>query len=128
MGSDCMETRPPTIETRPPALIEGLVRRLIPPACREHVLGDLWERHPSASGFLIDAARTIPFVIASQIRRTWIPPLLGMQAVMAFVFFGGPLKNRDGAAPMWVRAAIPAGAAIVGLVLRDVYAVRRADR
>lgn len=39
--------RRPTLETRPPVLIDAVVRALIPPACREHVVGDLWERYRS---------------------------------------------------------------------------------
>ena len=59
-----------TMEARPPALIDALVRRLVPPACREHVVGDLWERYTSPRHYALDAVRTIPAVVASQIRRT----------------------------------------------------------
>jgi hypothetical protein len=36
------------METRPPKIIEGLVRLLTPPVSREHVLGDLSEREVSS--------------------------------------------------------------------------------
>jgi hypothetical protein len=124
-----MERRPKKMEARPPALIDAIVRLLIPPACREHVLGDLWERYSSPLGYAIDALRTIPFVIASQVRRTWMPPLLGMQAVMLFVFYGGLLKQRgEAGAPLWLCAAIPVAAAIFAIIARDVYASRKPHR
>ena len=65
--------RRPTLETRPPVLIDAVVRALIPPACREHVVGDLWERYRSPWQFVLDAARTIPFVlrVRSAARRRW---------------------------------------------------------
>ena len=56
--------RRPTMEARPPVLIDAIVRTLIPPACREHVVGDLWERYRSPAQFTLDAARqhkTDPF-------------------------------------------------------------------
>jgi hypothetical protein len=58
------------METHPPKLIEAIVERLVPPACREHVLGDLSERYESPGQYMMDAVRTIPLVIASQVRRT----------------------------------------------------------
>jgi len=73
-----------------------VIRLLIPPACREHVLGDLWERYTSPRQYVVDALRTLPFVIWSQIRRTSDPLLLAMQVLPAFVFFGG-LAGKPGA-------------------------------
>jgi hypothetical protein len=58
------------MEARPPALIETIVGSLIPPACREYVLGDLCERYTSPAGYMIEAIRTIPLVIAGRVRRT----------------------------------------------------------
>jgi hypothetical protein len=64
-----MDRRPP-LEARPPALIDAAVRLLVPVPCREHVIGDLWERYRSPRSFVLDALRTIPFVVISQVRRT----------------------------------------------------------
>ena len=60
----------PTMEARPPAFVDAIVRALIPPACREAVMGDLWERYTSPAGYLGDALRALPFLIVSRIRRT----------------------------------------------------------
>ena len=64
-----METEP-CVEARPPALIESAVGLIVPPAAREHVLGDLFERYASPGLYVLEAARTLPFVLASQSRRT----------------------------------------------------------
>ena len=64
-----METEP-CVEARPPALIESAVGLIVPPAAREHVLGDLAERYASPGLYVLEAARYLPFVFASQIRRT----------------------------------------------------------
>jgi len=117
-----MEPEPSKLEVRPPALVDAVIRMLIPPACREHVLGDLWEQYTSPRQYVVDALRTLPFVIWSQIRRTLDPLRLAMQVLPAFVFFGG-LVGRPGAdgGPVWFRAAVPAIALAVAMVVRDAY-------
>jgi hypothetical protein len=110
------------METRPPVLIDRVVRTLIPPAAREAVIGDLWERYRSPLSYALEALNVMPFVIASQIRRTWNPPMLGIQAFTFFVCFGGFAVNSAPLdVPRWLRAAIPTLAALTGLVLRDAY-------
>ena len=42
LGSRYMDRK---VEARPPALVERAIRLLLPPMNREHVLGDLAERH-----------------------------------------------------------------------------------
>jgi hypothetical protein len=106
--------RRPTLEARPPILIDAVVRTSIPYACREHVLGDLWERYRSPLRFIVDAARTVPFVIASQIRRTSTVSAVLIQAFLLSVgFLAGSGRPRAAAAP------IVCG--LVALVLRDAY-------
>jgi hypothetical protein len=102
------------VETRPPALIETIVRLSIPAPCREHVVGDLWERYRSPGSFMLDAARTVPFVIASQIRRTTRGSALVIQAFLLAVGFA------VGAGGL-VTPIAPVAAALLGLVLRDAY-------
>src|SRR5262245_31327768 len=58
------------MEARPSPIAEAIVGRLLPPSCREVVLGDLHERYVSDRQYALDAIRTIPFVIWGQIRRT----------------------------------------------------------
>ena len=106
--------RRPTLETRPPVLIDAVVRTLIPSACREHVVGDLWERYKSPGSFAIDAIRTLPFIVASQIRRTSTIGALVIQGFLLFVGFA------VGAGTL-VSPTVPVVAALVGLVLRDAY-------
>ena len=62
--------------------IESVVGILIPPACREEVLGDLYERNPTALGFVFDTILTVPAVIVSQIRRTSDARLLAVNVVV----------------------------------------------
>jgi len=108
-----MDRRPP-LETRPPVLIDAVVRTLIPPVCREHVIGDLWERYRSPWQFVLDAAGTIPFVVASQIRRTSTLAGVVIHAFVLFVSLGASSRR-----PVAAVAAL--GGAMLGFVLRDAY-------
>jgi hypothetical protein len=105
------------METRPPALIESVVRLLVPPVAREHVLGDLAERYSSPGQYVAEAARTVPLVIASQVRRTsyfaaW--PMVGIGLALGF---------GRGGKQLWLSGAIPAFAALIGFMVRDAYRV-----
>ncbi len=51
--------------------METIVGALLPPSCREPVMGDLCERYTSPGQYLADAFRTVPFVLWSQIRRSF---------------------------------------------------------
>jgi len=112
----------PRVEARPPALIEAAVRLLVPPAAREHVLGDLSERYVSPPQYLADAVRTIPFVLKSQIRRTsyfsmW--PLVGGMLMVGFTI----------GTPSWgPHSLIPSVATLVGFMFRDAYRVQDLQR
>ena len=68
----------------PPPLLERLVLFLIPPAARETVAGDLCELYQSPEAYMVGAARAVPFVIASQIRRNLNVPALLMQGFIVF--------------------------------------------
>jgi hypothetical protein len=59
------------METRPPRLIEAIIERLVPPASRESVLGDWNERYASTPEYVLRALSALPFLVASQIRRTF---------------------------------------------------------
>jgi hypothetical protein len=61
MGQPC-SAGPKKMENHPPKLIERIVGALVPPACREHVLGDWYERYTSLSQYLWDATTTLPFI------------------------------------------------------------------
>jgi len=58
------------MESGPSKIVEALVHWLLPPACREEVLGEMRERNGSSAQYLIEATCTVPSVIYSRIRRT----------------------------------------------------------
>ena len=92
----------------PDALGEGLeeaVERLIPPAAREAVLGDLRESCHGRWAYLCEIVKTAPFVIASQMARHLNLPVLMLQGALAFWFFN-PLV---------------AALVVLALMLREAY-------
>ena len=107
-------------------MIEKIVGIIIPPACREEVLGDLRERNDGVQLFIYDALRTIPFVIISRIRRTTDSVVLLMEAFCCYVSFLAAawvlqpsiVATREGL----LRLAIPGAIALFVLVLADAYA------
>ena len=110
----------------PPRVLEAMVGLLIPPACREHVLGDLHERYQSPRRYVADAMFTVLSVVLSRIRRTTDPQLLAMEAFAVYVSFlcagwwagaSFPSGQRE-----LFRLAIPTLAALVALMLRNAYA------
>ncbi len=121
-----MEQKGPKVETRPPAVIDWIVRVLIPPAVRESVVGDLWERYRSPLQYLSEAIRILPYVVSGQIRRSTNLPLLATQALLLFGCLGGFVAAEDARttaidAPRWQGAALASAAALIGLLLRDAY-------
>jgi hypothetical protein len=115
------------MESSPPKVIEFAVGLLLPPACRENVLGDLHERYTSPAQYIGEAFSTVPWVIVSRIVRTTDAGLFLLQAFalyLAFVtsarFAAGPdfldLPNT------YLRLAVPALIALVVLVFADAYA------
>jgi hypothetical protein len=112
-----MESKPP-VEAGPSVLIESVVRLLLPPPAREHVLGDLAERYRSPAQYAFEALRTVPFVVASQIRRTSYIAMWPLVVLMLSTGF------RAGQDAFWIQALIPAIATLIGFMLRDAYRVR----
>lgn len=103
-----------------PSWAEAIAEILIPPACREEVLGDLHERNASAARYLVELLRTLPFVIVSRIRRTSDLRLLALHAIGSyFAFYMAAWYE----ARSW-RLLIPVAAALAALVLEDAYAGR----
>ena len=110
----------------PPRTLEMLIGLLIPPACREEVLGDLHERYNGRLRYLGDVLSTVPLVILSRIRRTTDFQVLLMEAFVLFLSFWGAARFEDAVFlddPLGLlRLAIPAATALLGLVLEDAYA------
>jgi hypothetical protein len=91
----------------------------MPPASREHVLGDLSERFVSSKQYLLDALRTLPFVVLSRVRRTSNPPLDTASVVL--LWFWGVIWGSG--EYLWLAAGIAASVAISVLILRAAYRV-----
>lgn len=71
----------------PPRTVEKILSLLIPPACREEVLGDLYESCEFSGQFIGEALRALPMLIFSRVRRTADPPVLIMHAVLLYLSF-----------------------------------------
>jgi hypothetical protein len=72
----------------PPDWLERIILLAIPAAAREEVAGDLWETYCSPRQYAAEALRTVPFVIASQVRRNLNLPTILLQAALIFIFLG----------------------------------------
>ena len=115
------------METGPPKLIEDIVGILIPPACREHVLGDMYEQYVSPAQYIRNALATLPFIVASQVRRSFRLELFFSQMCVLYLAFSGA-SLAAGPAFLYDHAAllplgIVIGIALLVLVLCDAYAV-----
>ncbi len=114
----------------PPRLLEAVVAFLLPPACREHILGDLHERYKSGCMYVKDAVSTVPRVIASRVRRTADPQALLMEAFALYISFLTASWRLDGIPFLYeqqgfARLAVPVSAALVALILGDAYSTGR---
>jgi hypothetical protein len=112
--------------SRPPASLETLFARCIPPVCREEVLGDLCEKYTSPVQYFFLAARTIPFVILSRLRRINGPAFLLTDPLPIYggflleAWYRGALSRNDPAA--FLRLAMPAALTWLYLAARDAFA------
>jgi hypothetical protein len=106
--------------------VRALVALLLPPACREEVLGDLHERNATSARFCIDAMRTVPHVIASRIRRIADPQLLFLHVIALYLCYYAAawFEARAMLREPWglARPAVPTLLVLVVLLLEDVYA------
>jgi hypothetical protein len=113
------------MESGPSKIAEVLVYWLLPPACREEVVGDMRERNQSSAQYLVEAASTVPAVIYSRIRRTTDAVITLMVAVSMYTAFvmtarwldSELLFREDG----YARLAIPPAILLVGIILADAY-------
>lgn len=110
----------------PPKPIERLVAILIPPACREHVAGDLRERYTATGPYIAESIVTIPFVVYSRIRRTTDSGVLLLEALALYLAlfasawtFDRPFLYSDYGLLL---LSIPAAFTLVALIFIDAYA------
>ena len=108
----------------PPELAEDLVGWLLPPACREEVLGDLCESYENVLQYALSAATVIPRVIFSQIRRNtaaWIF-LITTCGICYSVADGVVNLSLEGDPRALLRLAIPVVPAILILLISNGFA------
>ncbi len=111
----------------PPKIIERILSLLIPPACREEILGDLYEGSDSLGQYLRQAFYILPMIIFSRIRRTADSQVLLMQATALYSSFLGAawyegktfLFENSGL----LRIALPPAWVLFGLIIEDAYSV-----
>ena len=108
---------------------EAIIGALLPPACREELLGDLHERHTSAGQYVTGALAALPLVIASHIRRNTdirIFLLTAYATVYSFTAAGFRSERLSLYDDPWalLRIAIPSIAALFALLLRNAWAGR----
>ena len=110
----------------PSKAAEAIIAILVPPACREEVLGDLHERYRSPSQYAAEALLAVPLVILSRVRRTTDPAILLLQACVLYLAFAGAAWSNDEhfLTQNWglLRLCVPAGVALLTMVLEDAYA------
>jgi hypothetical protein len=85
--------------------LEQAVERLIPPAMREAVLGDLRESCTGSGQYVREILKVVPFVIVSQAARHLNLPVLMLQGAIIYYCWGA-----------WA-----AGVALPVLMLREAY-------
>jgi hypothetical protein len=117
------------MRTGPPKVIESLIAMLVPPASREHVMGDLHERYSGVRSYLADACSAVPGAIAGQVMRTTDWQVLAMEAGALYFSFLAAGCAALGAQRMcehgvFLRLLIPVALAMLALVWRDAYVPR----
>jgi hypothetical protein len=113
------------MESSPSKIAEALVCWLLPPACREEVLGDMRERNQNSAQYLVEATWTVPSVIYSRICRTTDAVLTLMLAISMYTAFvmsawwlDRELLFREYG---YARVAIPPAIFLVPILLADAY-------
>jgi hypothetical protein len=113
------------MESGPSKIVEAPVYWLLPPACREEVLGDMRERNHSWAQYLLEATCTVPSVVYSRIRRTTDAVLTLMVAVSMYTAFVMSAWWLDPEllfrAYGFAHVAIPPSIFLVAIILADAY-------
>ena len=110
----------------PSKVIEAVVALLVPPASREHVLGDLRERYAGTRSYLSDALSAVPGAIAGRLLRTTGWALVVLEACALYVSFLVAAWAALG--PAWLhqhgeflRLLLPVAPASLALVVGQAY-------
>ena len=107
--------------------LENLFRLLLPPASREHVLGDLHEKYNSPRQYVMDAISVLGPVIVSRIRRTTDFQVFLMEIFAVYMSFSAAAWWLGETAFLYdhigfARLAIPTTVTVVGLLMCNAYA------
>jgi hypothetical protein len=111
----------------PPVFLVTIMNRIIPPASREAVLGDLWEEYRSPAQFVKQGLTVLPFLMISQLRRRSSWPILGLQAFILFACLRGFLPTET-MPPPWMRASLPTLFTFFALAWHDTYRAWQDER
>jgi hypothetical protein len=113
------------MESGPSKVAETIAGYLLPPACREEILGDMRERYRSALGYFVDALQMIPCVIYSRICRTTDAVIALMEVASMYTAFVLAAKWFDStlisANSGLARLAIPPVVVLVVICVADAY-------
>jgi hypothetical protein len=111
------------VSTYPPQFVEGLVGCLLPPACREEVLGDLFESCQNPVEYVVGALAVVPRVVLSQIRRNTDSSIFMLTAgALLYSFVAGSRDLSSGPAHPLLCLAIPLIPALLSLLLCNGFA------
>ncbi|HEY3825225.1 MAG TPA: hypothetical protein VGL82_11750 [Bryobacteraceae bacterium] len=96
----------------PPGILERIVALLLPPACREEVLGDLREKYTGILQYIGLAMNVVPSVIWSRIRRTADAPSVLTEGMLVYASYLAAAWYVNSTLPMrqgeLFRLAVPA--------------------
>jgi len=113
------------MEPGPSKVAETIAGWLLPPACREEILGDMRERYRSGAAYFFEALHLIPSMVYSRICRTADPVVALMEGLSMFTAFVIAARSFDAAlifAPDgYARLAIPAVVVLAVMALADAY-------
>jgi hypothetical protein len=113
------------MESGPSKVAETIAGWLIPPACREEILGDMRERYQSGLRYFLEAAHVIPCTIYSRICRTTDAVLALMEVASLYTAFVIVAKCFDPVLIFdksgFVRLAIPPVIVLATMSLADAY-------
>jgi len=113
------------VESGPTKVAETIAGWLLPPACREEILGDMRERYRSGPDYFFEALHLIPSMVYSRICRTTDPVVALMEGLSMFTAFVIAARCFDAvlifARDGYARLALPAVVALAGMSLADAY-------
>jgi hypothetical protein len=117
------------MESGPSKVAEAIAGYLLPPACREEILGDMRERYRSRFGYFLEALHVVPRVIYSRICRTTDAVVVLMEAASMYTAFVIVARCVDvtllSAKSGLARLAIPPVVVLAVISIADAYSDRQ---